>query len=122
MRRNTYEDVFARLDTSGGPDACHEWQGATVGKGEYGVMRVNYRMCRVSRIVLVLCGKLDDMDDPRLALHSCDNPKCGNERHLFAGTSLDNTQDMLTKGRANKVKGEAHYAHQRMLARQNARV
>lgn len=33
-------------------------------------------------------------------LHHCDNPPCCNPDHLFLGTLSDNTQDMLTKGRA----------------------
>jgi hypothetical protein len=32
-------------------------------------------------------------------LHSCDNPPCCRPEHLFAGTSRDNTLDMVRKGR-----------------------
>lgn len=31
--------------------------------------------------------------------HTCDNPKCNNHRHLFAGTQADNTRDRDQKGR-----------------------
>lgn len=34
-----------------------------------------------------------------LVLHSCDNPPCCNERHLFLGTYKDNEQDKIRKGR-----------------------
>jgi len=31
--------------------------------------------------------------------HSCDNKKCINPRHLFLGTTQDNIDDMIAKGR-----------------------
>ena len=32
-------------------------------------------------------------------LHSCDNPPCFNPMHLFSGTPLDNSTDMVAKDR-----------------------
>ena len=34
-----------------------------------------------------------------LVLHSCDMPCCINPDHLFLGTTQDNTDDMMAKGR-----------------------
>lgn len=39
-------------------------------------------------------------------LHTCDNPGCVNPRHLFLGTTQDNTKDMDRKGRRKPPCGE----------------
>lgn len=39
--------------------------------------------------------------DDIYVLHACDNRKCVRASHLFLGTALDNTRDMLAKGRGS---------------------
>jgi hypothetical protein len=41
-------------------------------------------------------------------MHSCDNRKCINPLHLELGSRVDNMQDMLAKGRANRAHGQRH--------------
>lgn len=36
----------------------------------------------------------------KIIMHKCDNPRCCNPEHLQLGTLSDNTQDMISKGRA----------------------
>ena len=43
-----------------------------------------------------------------LVLHKCDNPPCVNPKHLFLGTSKDNTQDSIRKRRRHNTKGEGN--------------
>ena len=40
--------------------------------------------------------------DGLVVMHSCDNRRCVNPDHLSVGTHKDNTQDMISKGRAAK--------------------
>lgn len=44
-----------------------------------------------------------------LACHTCDNPSCLNIFHIYPGTHKSNAQDMISRDRANKSKGEEHY-------------
>jgi hypothetical protein len=37
--------------------------------------------------------------------HRCDNPPCVNPDHLFLGTQVENTLDMVSKGRARHTRG-----------------
>lgn len=51
---------------------------------------------RASRLVYeVVIGPIGDL----FVLHTCDNQLCINPEHLFLGTAMDNTQDMISKGR-----------------------
>lgn len=41
-----------------------------------------------------------------LVCHKCDNRRCINPEHLFTGTDMDNTKDMISKGRQRHPVGE----------------
>ncbi|WP_157773087.1 HNH endonuclease [Rhodococcoides fascians] len=75
---------------------CLEWveyrdkdgYGRTTVRGQKdGAHRVAYRV------------HVGPIPDGKRVLHTCDNPPCINPDHLFLGDPVDNTRDMMTKGR-----------------------
>ena len=84
---------------------CWEWAGCTIKKG-YGRIGTDWGTDNASRVSWVLHN--GPIPDGLHVLHKCDNPPCTNPEHLFLGTPMDNTQDKISKGRCNAVKGEAH--------------
>lgn len=81
-------------------DGCWLW---VAGRDEdgYGVFKAEifgvqvFKAHRYSHILAT--GEILTPD--RLVMHSCDNPPCCNPAHLSSGTSLENTLDMIMKGR-----------------------
>lgn len=104
------ERFWSKVDTSGGPDACHLWTGAKDADG-YGVLvfRIGkrYRTFRASRIAYEI--SVEPMPPDKMACHKCDNPSCCNYRHLFAGSPKDNQIDMTLKGRGRTGIRNGHY-------------
>lgn len=78
---------------------CWEWGGAKdqdgygVFRGEVGGVKFN-RAHRFSYAV-----HFGEIPEGSYICHSCDNPKCVNPEHLWAGTPRDNMEDRDAKGR-----------------------
>ena len=70
-----------------------------------GQVNVGGRAYRVSRIAFYSKTHIDPY--PLDICHTCDDTICVYTEHLFAGTALDNTRDMLDKGRGKKARGES---------------
>lgn len=82
---------------------CWLWLGTYYDSG-YARFWDGKRSRRASRVAwLVYRG--EEIPEHLLACHDCDNPACVNHNHLFVGTSKDNTQDAIKKG---KIIGGAH--------------
>lgn len=99
---NTPEDFWDRVAIKL-PQECWEWTGCILEDG-YGQTRMNMQKHRTHRLAYQLTYGL--IPDGLQVLHTCDNTKCCNPNHLWIGTTQDNTQDKITKGRARYLQGE----------------
>lgn len=90
-------------------NGCWEWQRNLSPKG-YGRLDVNGKTIGAHRMAYTLTHGC--VPDGKIICHSCDNRRCCNPDHLWAGTWSDNIRDMDAKGRRVKsVKlGERHGA------------
>lgn len=84
--------------------SCWEWLGYIEGGG-YGTFREGLRKTRAH----IFSYKLYNGDIPNglNVCHSCDNPSCVNPNHLWLGTSKQNAEDCVRKGR--RPRGERHH-------------
>ena len=89
-------------------DSCWNWIG-TLNDSGYGVIHEgkNGPQQRAHRVAWTIYGK--DIPEGLLLLHRCDNRRCVREEHLFLGTHQDNTDDMISKGRAGWQNGNPYF-------------
>lgn len=112
-RRLLWPDSFwARVDMTGGPDACWPWTGGEhkTGRG-YGKVHVPGQGPELTHVVAyeLTFGPVDRTVPNHAVLHiKCDNPPCCNPLHLLSGRQCDNITDMISKGRMRGGNGERH--------------
>lgn len=107
----------AKVDTSGGPEACWPWLGCrqSSGYGQFWPVPKKVRM-RAHRYAWELT--YGAIPAGLCARHKCDNPECCNPEHLGLGTHADNMQDRavrLTGARGSKLR-QAKFGEQDVVA------
>ena len=88
---------------------CWNW-GMSVNKDGYGQARHMGLSFGAHRLMFMLIHPHYDVSG-RLICHTCDNRRCINPEHLYAGTHKSNMRDMISRGRDNFVgcpSGERH--------------
>ena len=103
--QKTYIDPSTKMirDSKKWYGYCWRWNGYFFDSG-YGHYILRQKDHRAHRVAYLICyGQFD----PSLCVyHRCDNPFCVNPQHLFLGTPKENTEDMISKGRLNRSRGE----------------
>jgi hypothetical protein len=97
------EEVFWKHIKIGEDDECWEWQSAKLLRG-YGKLRIGKTKKSAHRFSYEL--HKGEIPKGMCVCHSCDNPPCCNPKHLWLGTTRENTQDMIKKGRGVYASGE----------------
>ena len=111
MRGTLAERFEAKVDRSGGEDACHYWTAAHLPRG-YGLIGAGGKYGKQLLAHRVAWELAHGMSVPEglFVLHSCDEPRCVNERHLSVGTHQQNLDQMKARNRhpGPRMKGKEH--------------
>jgi hypothetical protein len=96
MNTKTIQEKFWSKVTLSGSNDCWLWIGDKDPDG-YGRIRSGTTRIRAHRVSYELF--IGAIDKNLVICHKCDNPSCVNPKHLWMGTTQENTSDMVSKER-----------------------
>jgi len=90
MEQIRFEKKFIKRNK----DDCWEWTGKLYqGYGQFSYKGANVKSSRASYLIYV-----GNIPKGKCILHKCNNRKCVNPEHLYAGTYKDNDRDSVIAG------------------------
>ena len=110
------ERFWAKVDKSGGDDACWNWVGSK--RHGYGQFWDGKKPAIATRFIWQKIN--GEIPSNFYVCHSCDNPSCVNPRHLWLGTHGDNVRDMFKKKRwSSESSRRTHCPHGHEYTKEN---
>lgn len=96
-------DSYFRKRSKISDNGCWEWK-LHISNSGYGQAKVGQRFWNAHRLSWAYYH--GSIPDGMIVCHKCDNRKCVNPNHLFVGTTQDNVDDKMRKGRFVAKRGE----------------
>lgn len=103
--RNTEERFKEKVKVVN--SGCHEWQ-STLHRDGYGKFWLSGAQIQAHRVGYMLAN--GEIPEGKMILHKCDNRKCVNPDHLYAGTASDNCKDKVARFKG--LWGKMEFSHE----------